>query len=46
MVDKQATFVFVSPAFELIFGYKADEVVGKKMINYVFEGDHHKHIML
>lgn len=42
VVDKQGTFVFVSAAFEQIFGYKADEVVGKKMINYVYAGDHHK----
>lgn len=42
VVDKQGTFVFVSAAFEQIFGYTADEVVGKKMINYVYEGDHYK----
>ncbi|WP_024611605.1 sensor domain-containing diguanylate cyclase [Pseudoalteromonas sp. TB64] len=42
VVDKQGTFVFVSAAFEQIFGYKADEVVGEKMINYVYESDHHK----
>ena len=41
VVDKQGTFVFVSAAFEQIFGYTADEVVGKKMINYVYEGDHY-----
>lgn len=42
VVDKQGTFVFVSAAFERIFGYPANEVVGKKMINYVYSGDHQK----
>jgi diguanylate cyclase (GGDEF)-like protein/PAS domain S-box-containing protein len=42
VVDKQGTFVFVSAAFEKIFGYKSDEVLGKPMLNYVYPGDHHK----
>lgn len=42
IVDKHGTFIFVSAAFEKIFDYKADEVIGTNMINYVFPDDHHK----
>ena len=42
VVNKVGKFVFVSAAFEQIFGYKAAEVVGKPMIDYVYKGDHNK----
>jgi diguanylate cyclase (GGDEF)-like protein/PAS domain S-box-containing protein len=32
----------VSAAFEQIFGYKPDEVIGRPMINYVYPDDYHK----
>lgn len=39
VVDKAGTFVFVSAAFEDIFGYSPDEVIGKPMIDHVYSED-------
>ncbi|MGI2104122.1 diguanylate cyclase domain-containing protein [Shewanella frigidimarina] len=39
VVDKAGTFVFVSAAFEDIFGYSPDEVIGKPMIDHVYPED-------
>ncbi|MGI2108649.1 diguanylate cyclase domain-containing protein [Shewanella frigidimarina] len=39
VVDKAGDFVFVSAAFEDIFGYSPDEVIGKPMIDHVYPGD-------
>ncbi|QDE30998.1 diguanylate cyclase domain-containing protein [Shewanella polaris] len=39
VVDKKGDFVFVSAAFEDIFGYPPDEVIGKPMIDYVYPDD-------
>lgn len=39
VVDKQGRFVFVSAAFEDIFGYAPDEVIGKQMIDFVYKDD-------
>tara|TARA_R110002167_G_scaffold133215_1_gene317981 strand:+ start:29149 stop:30033 length:885 start_codon:yes stop_codon:yes gene_type:complete len=39
VVDKAGTFVFVSAAFEDIFGYSPDEVIGKPMIDHVYPDD-------
>jgi diguanylate cyclase (GGDEF)-like protein/PAS domain S-box-containing protein len=39
MVDAQGYFVFVSAAFERIFGYAPHEVVGRAMIELVHPGD-------
>jgi diguanylate cyclase (GGDEF)-like protein/PAS domain S-box-containing protein len=38
-VDKQGRFVFVSAACERIFGYGADEMIGRLMIDMVHPGD-------
>jgi diguanylate cyclase (GGDEF)-like protein/PAS domain S-box-containing protein len=38
-VDKQGRFVFVSAACERIFGYSAEEMIGKAMIDMVHPGD-------
>ncbi|MGI2143721.1 diguanylate cyclase domain-containing protein [Shewanella frigidimarina] len=39
VVDKAGDFVFVSAAFEDIFGYSPDEVIGKPMIDHVYPED-------
>ncbi|AZG73625.1 diguanylate cyclase domain-containing protein [Shewanella livingstonensis] len=39
VVDKKGNFVFVSAAFEDIFGYAPDEVIGKPMIDHVYPDD-------
>ena len=39
VVDKKGHFVFVSAAFEDIFGYAPDEVIGKPMIDHVYPDD-------
>ncbi|MDR7282289.1 diguanylate cyclase (GGDEF)-like protein/PAS domain S-box-containing protein [Pseudomonas corrugata] len=38
-VDKQGRFVFVSAAFERIFGYTPDEMIGQSMIDLVHPAD-------
>lgn len=42
VVDTQDRFVFVSAAFERIFGYQPEEVVGTRMIDLVFPEDRAK----
>lgn len=42
VVDRNGHFVFVSAAFERIFGYAPAEVIGKSMIDFVFPDDHGK----
>lgn len=42
VVDRNGRFVFVSAAFERIFGYAPAEVIGKSMIDFVFPDDHGK----
>ena len=42
IVDAQGRLVFVSAAFERIFGYKPEEVVGTRMIELVFPEDRAK----
>ena len=39
VVDKNGDFVFVSAAFEDIFGYAPEEVIGKPMIDHVYPDD-------
>lgn len=39
MVDTDGRFVFVSAAFERIFGYTASEVIGQPMIELVYPDD-------
>jgi diguanylate cyclase (GGDEF)-like protein/PAS domain S-box-containing protein len=39
VVDRKGCFVFVSAAFEDIFGYSPDEVIGKPMIGFVYPED-------
>jgi diguanylate cyclase (GGDEF)-like protein/PAS domain S-box-containing protein len=39
IVDREGTFVFVGGASERIFGYRADEMVGKPMIDLVLPED-------
>ncbi|MBA3597352.1 MAG: diguanylate cyclase [Methylibium sp.] len=39
IVDTQGRFTFVSAAFERIFGYAPEEVVGRPMIDLVFHED-------
>jgi diguanylate cyclase (GGDEF)-like protein/PAS domain S-box-containing protein len=39
VVDKAGNFVFVSAAFEDIFGYSPDEVIGKPMLDHVYPED-------
>ncbi|MGX9462989.1 diguanylate cyclase domain-containing protein [Shewanella sp. A14] len=39
VVDKKGYFVFVSAAFEDIFGYSPDEVIGRSMIDFVYPED-------
>lgn len=39
VVDRDGHFVFVSAAFERLFGYTPDEVIGKSMLNLVFAED-------
>lgn len=42
IVDVEDRFVFVSAAFERIFGYKPEEVVGTRMLDLVFPEDRKK----
>ena len=39
VVDKEGRYVYVSAAFERIFGYAPDEVIGKPMIELVYPDD-------
>lgn len=39
VVDRLGHFVFVNKAFERIFGYRANEVIGKPMLDLVFHDD-------
>lgn len=39
VVGKKGEFVFVNAAFERIFGYRADEVIGTSAIDLVFDED-------
>ena len=39
VVDRHGHFVFVSSAFERIFGYRPDEVIGQSMLNLVYPED-------
>ncbi|GAA4421523.1 sensor domain-containing protein [Acidovorax lacteus] len=39
VVDAQGRYLFVSPAYERIFGYAADEVLGRPMIELVHPAD-------
>jgi diguanylate cyclase (GGDEF)-like protein/PAS domain S-box-containing protein len=39
VVDREGHFLFVSAAFERIFGYRCDEVAGRAMIEYVLPED-------
>jgi diguanylate cyclase (GGDEF)-like protein/PAS domain S-box-containing protein len=40
VVDKEGRFVFVSAACERIFGYTAEEMIGRSMIELVLPEDH------
>lgn len=42
VVDRLGHFVFVNSAFERIFGYTPDEVIGKPMHTLVFPDDREK----
>lgn len=42
VVDRQGRFVFVSAAFERMFGYRPDEVLGTPMVNLVYQEDRKK----
>lgn len=42
VVDRSGRFVFVSAAFERIFGYAPVEVIGKPMVDFVFPEDRGK----
>ena len=42
VVDRQGCFVFVSAAFEDMFGYAPHEVIGKPMVNMVYPDDRPK----
>ncbi|WP_421850403.1 diguanylate cyclase domain-containing protein [Marinomonas sp.] len=42
VVDRDGSFVFVSAAFEDMFGYAPDEVIGKPMVNMVYPEDREK----
>ncbi len=39
IVEPDSTIVFVSPAFERIFGYRPDEVLGRRMLDLVHPDD-------
>jgi len=39
VVQRDSTIEFVSPAFERIFGYRPDEVIGKRMLDMVHPDD-------
>ena len=39
MVDESGSFVFVSQAAERIFGYAPEEMIGKRMIDFVYADD-------
>lgn len=39
VVDKEGYFVFASPACERVFGYSADEMIGRVMIDMVYPPD-------
>ncbi len=45
IVEPDSTIVFVSPAFERIFGYTPQEVVGRRMLDLVHPDDKpcHRH---
>ncbi len=38
-VDRDGVFVYVSPAFETVFGYKPKDVIGLPMITFVHDED-------
>jgi diguanylate cyclase (GGDEF)-like protein/PAS domain S-box-containing protein len=42
VVDRLGYFVFVSAAFETMFGYEPSEVIGKQMSNFVYADDKQK----
>ncbi|MFT6656218.1 MAG: PAS domain S-box-containing protein, partial [Marinomonas primoryensis] len=42
VVDRLGYFVFVSAAFETMFGYEPSEVIGKQMLNFVYADDKQK----
>lgn len=42
VVDRHGSFVFVSAAFEDMFGYAPHEVIGKPMVNMVYPEDREK----
>lgn len=42
VVDRNGSFVFVSAAFEDMFGYAPHEVIGKPMVNMVYPDDREK----
>ena len=42
VVDKEGYFVKVSAACEAIWGYKPEELIGKPLINYVYNKDNEK----
>lgn len=42
VVDKEGRFVKVSAACETILGYKPEELIGKSIINYVYNTDNEK----
>lgn len=39
MVDAQGRFLAIRGACEAIFGYRPDEMIGKPMLDFVYEGD-------
>ena len=39
VVDREGRFIFVSPACERVFGYSADEMIGRAMIDMVYPPD-------
>ena len=39
VVDRQGHFLYVSPAFESIFGYSPEAIIGKPMLDFVFKDD-------
>ncbi|WP_158970279.1 bifunctional diguanylate cyclase/phosphodiesterase [Paraglaciecola sp. L3A3] len=42
VVDKTNKLVFVSAAFESMFGYKPEEVIGRSVYDFVYSEDNHK----
>lgn len=45
VVDTQGRFVFVSAAFERIFGYSPQEIIGRPMLDLVFHEDRPKTLL-